>query len=109
MYLEEKEVEDLFNQISQRFTNVKLIIELMSSWMVNNQKVHDTVRTTGAVFKWGIDDSKDFEKLCPSFEFRAEYNLTDQMKKYSPIFIRLISPFLRSRNNRIAVFEKINF
>ena len=109
MYLDEKEVEELFNEISQRFTNAKLIIELMSTWMVNNQKVHDTVRTTGAVFKWGIDDSKDFEKLCPSFEFRAEYNLTDQMKKYSPIFIRLISPFLRSRNNSIAVFEKDEF
>lgn len=108
MYLDEKEVEELFNHISQKFKNVKLLIELMSNWMVKNQKAHDTVRTTGAVFKWGINESKDFEKLCPSYELLSEYNLTDLMKKYSPIFIRLISPVLRSRNNRIALFEKIN-
>lgn len=109
MYLDEKEVETLFNQISQKFSNVTLLLEVMSTWMVKNQKVHDTVVTTGAVFKWGIDDSNDFEKLCPSYRLRADYNLTDQMKKYSPIFIRLISPVLRSRNNRIAVFEKTDY
>ena len=108
MYLDEKEVEELFKQISHKFKNVKLLIELMSNWMVKNQKAHDTVRTTGAVFKWGINESKDFEKLCSSYKLLAEYNLTDLMKKYSPIFIRLISPVLRSRNNRIALFEKIN-
>ena len=108
IYLDEKEVEELFNHISQKFKNVKLLIELMSNWMVKNQKAHDTVRTTGAVFKWGINESKDFEKLCPSYELLSEYNLTDLMKKYSPIFIRLISPVLRNRNNRIALFEKIN-
>lgn len=108
MYLDEKEVEELFNHISQKFKNVKLLIELMSNWMVKNQKAHDTVRTTGAVFKWGINESKDFEKLCSSYKLLVEYNLIDLMKKYSPIFIRLISPVLRSRNNRIALFEKIN-
>ena len=109
MYLDEKEVEELFNQISENFGNTMLLLELMSGWMVKNQKAHDTVRTTGAVFKWGIEDSKDFEKLCPSYKLVADYNLTDYMKKYSPIFIRLISPFLRKRNNRIAVFEKIDY
>lgn len=108
MYLDEKEVEQLFNHIAQNFKNVELLLELMSEWMVNNQKAHDTVRTTGAVFKWGINESKDFEKLCPRYELLNDYNLTDHMKKYSPIFIRLISPFLRSRNNRIAKFKKIN-
>ena len=106
MYLDEGEVESLFNRISQEFTNVHLLLELMATWMVKNQKVHDTVRTTGAVFKWGLDDSSDFEKLCPSYKLIADFNLTDQMKRYSPIFIRLISPFLRSRNNRIALFDK---
>ena len=42
MYLNEKEVEELFNHISQKFKNVKLLIELMSNWMVKNQKAHDT-------------------------------------------------------------------
>ena len=109
MYLDEKEVEELFNRISQDFNNVVLLIELMSRWMVKNQKVHDTVRTTGAVFKWGVDDGKDFEKLCPAYKLIREYNLTDEMKKYSPIFIRLISQFLKGKNNRIAVYEKMDY
>lgn len=108
MYLNENEVKDLFNQISKNFKNVELLIELMSKWMVKNQKVHDTVRTTGATFKWGINESKDFEEICPQYKILADYNLTDKMKKYSPIFIRIISPFLRKRNNRIAKFKKIN-
>jgi O-methyltransferase involved in polyketide biosynthesis len=107
MYLEENEVKSLFNQISQNFKNVEILIELMSMWMVKNQKVHDTTRTTGAVFRWGIENSIDFEKLCSEYKLIEEYNLTNQMKKYSPIFITLISPFLRKRNNRIAKFKKI--
>ncbi len=106
MYLEEKEVKELFNQVSNSFSNVEILIELMSKWMVKNQKVHDTTRTTGAVFKWGINESKDFEKLCPSYKMLSDNNLTDKMKDYSPIFIRIIAPFLRSRNNRIAHFKK---
>lgn len=107
MYLDEKEVQELFNTMSQNFNKIELLIELMSKWMVKNQKGHDTIRTTGAVFKWGVNESKDFEKLCPQYKLLEEYNLTDLMKKYSPIFVRLISPFLRSRNNRIVKFEKI--
>ncbi|MDO5824785.1 MAG: class I SAM-dependent methyltransferase [Methanosphaera sp.] len=108
MYLEENEAKRLFDEIAEKFKKVELLIELMAKWMVKNQKVHDTTRTTGAVFKWGVDDSKDFEKLCPRYNLLADYNLTDKMKDYSPIFIRLIAPFLRSRNNRIAVFEKVD-
>ena len=68
MYLDEKEVHELFNQIEQNFAKVELLIELMSKWMVKNQKVHDTIRTTGADFKWGVNDSKDFEKICPNLK-----------------------------------------
>lgn len=106
MYLDEEEVKQLFNQISENFDNVELLLELMSKWMVKNQKAHDTIRTTGAVFKWGINESKDFEKLCSTYKLLSDNNLTDKMKDYSPIFIRIISPFLRSRNNRIAHFKK---
>lgn len=108
MYMEEKEVKEIFNQISDNFQNVELLIEFTSSWMVKNQKIHDTIRTTGAQFKWGVEESRDFEKLCPTYKMKKEYNITDGMKRYSPIFIRLISSWLRKRNNRIAKFIKIS-
>ena len=106
MYLEEEEVKQLFNQIETHFGEVELLIEFTSAWMVKNQNMHDTIRTTGAVFKWGVNESRDFEKLCPSYQMLADYNLTDLMKHYSPVFITLVSPFLRKRNNRIAKFVK---
>ena len=106
MYLEKEEVEELFNKISESFHNVELLLEFMSQWMVKNQKVHDTVRTTGAVFKWGVNENNEFEQMCPAYILKEEYNLTDEMKRYSLIFIRIIAPFLRSRNNRIVYFEK---
>ncbi|WP_220607436.1 class I SAM-dependent methyltransferase [Methanobrevibacter oralis] len=108
MYLSEEEVKKLFFKISESFGKVELLIELMTPWMVKNQKNHDTVRQTGAVFKWGIKESRDFEDLCPMFKMTGDYNLTNVMKRYSPIFITLISPFLKSRNNRIGKFKKIN-
>lgn len=107
MYLPEEDVKKLFLKISESFKEVELLLEIMSWWMVKNQKKHDTIKQTGAVFKWGVTRTKDFENLCPSFKIISDYNLTDEMKRYSPIFIRLISPFLKSRNNRIGKFVKI--
>ena len=37
MYLEEREVQKLFNQISIKFQNIEILIELMSMWMVNRR------------------------------------------------------------------------
>lgn len=107
MYLEKDEVADLFSRIAAEFDNVELILELMAEWMVENQKMHDTVRTTGAVFKWGVKESRDFESDIPDYKLVNEMNITEGMKKYSPVFITIVSPFLRPRNNRITKFKKI--
>ena len=106
MYLHAQDVQMLFNQVASAFSHTTLLLELMSNWMVKNQKSHDTIKKTSAVFSWGIDASSDFTKLCPAYKITGEFNLTDSMKQFSPIFITLIGPKLRPRNNRIAKFEK---
>ena len=68
MYLEKDDVSQLFSKISEEFGNVELVLELMAEWMVKNQKVHDTVRSTGAVFKWGVKESRDFESSIPDYK-----------------------------------------
>lgn len=78
----------------------------MAEWMVKNQKVHDTVRSTGAVFKWGVKESRDFESSIPDYKLIEDMNLTEGMKRYFPLFITIVSPFLKPRNNRIARFKK---
>ncbi|MCQ2971667.1 Leucine carboxyl methyltransferase [Methanobrevibacter gottschalkii] len=107
MYLSEEDVKNLFFKISESFGKVELLLELMTHWMVKNQKKHDTVKQTGAVFRWGINETEDFEMICPMFKMTGDYNLTNVMKRYSPIFITIASPFLKPRNNRIGKFEKL--
>lgn len=106
MYLKENEVQNLFKKVSTSFKNCTLLCELMSTWMVNNQQIHDTIKKTTAVFQWGIGSTEDFTKLCPMYKMTGDFNLTDTMKRFSPIFISLISPKLRPKNNRIGRFEK---
>lgn len=108
MYFEENEVQKLFKTVSESFEHCTLLCELMSKWMVKNQKVHDTIKKTTAVFQWGVDSTKDFTKLCPMYKMTGDFNLTDTMKRFSPIFISLIAPKLRQYNNRIGCFEKIS-
>lgn len=107
MYLKEKEVQALFEKISAVFKNCTLLLELMSTWMIKNQKMHDTIKLTTASFTWGVEASEDFARLCPMYKMTGDFNLTDTMKRFSPVFITLISPMLRSGNNRIGRFEKI--
>ncbi len=109
MYLEEEEVRELFTKIALSFENVELLIEIMSEWMVENQKMHETVKSMGVQFKWGLKELKDFEKICPSYRILAEYDFTDKMKMFSPILITIISPFLKSRNNSLGKYVKILF
>lgn len=107
MYLREEEVQTIFEKICASFKHCTLLLELMSKWMVENQKMHDTIKKTTAVFAWGINVTEDFTNLCPMFKMTGDFNLTDIMKRFSPIFISLISPKLRSSNERICRFEKI--
>lgn len=107
MYLSEEEVQTLFDQIAEQFENTTLLLELMSSWMVKNQSKHDTIKKTGAVFRWGISETDDFTKLCPHYRMTGDFNFTDAMKRYSPVMISLFSLFFRSKNNRLGRFEKI--
>lgn len=107
MYFTKDEVKLLFDTISDSFKHTTLLLELMSKWMVKNQKHHDVTKTTSASFKWGIEKSNDFTKLCTKYKMIDEYSMTKEMKKYSPLFISLISPILSPINNRIAKFDCI--
>lgn len=107
MYLTEEEVRSLFDRIAEHFENSTLLLELMSTWMVKNQSKHDTIKKTGAVFRWGVTKTEDFTKLCPTYKMTGDYNFTDTMKRYSPVMLSIFSLFFRSKNNRLGRFEKI--
>lgn len=106
MYLEAAEVKELMEKIAARFSRVTLLIELMSQWMVEHQKMHEVTKKTTAKFQWGVENSSDFCDLCPMYRMEEEYNLTPVMRQYAKLFITLISWWLTPKNNRIGKFVK---
>ena len=107
MYATEEQVKDLFCTVAKHFAHTTLLLELMSQWMVNHQKYHDTTQKIDVSFVWGVQESSDFVHLCPQYKITGDYNFTDGMKQFAPIRISLISPFLKKKNNRLARFEQI--
>ncbi|MFV0518830.1 MAG: class I SAM-dependent methyltransferase [Lachnospirales bacterium] len=104
MYFTEEEVKDFINMTKEAFPNCTILIELLSEFSWKNQKTHDTLKYTTAVFKWGVKEARELEILCPYAKLIDEWNYTPIMKQFSPVFITLISPILKNFNNRIGKF-----
>ncbi len=107
MYVTEEEVKGLFDTVAERFTHTTLLLEFMTKWLVDHQKMHDTTQKINVSFVWGIQESADFIQLCPQFKMTGEYNFTDGMKHFAPIRMAFMSLIMRSKNNRLACFEQI--
>lgn len=105
MYFTVEEIKSLMGMVREAYPGCTLLIELLSALTFKKQKKHDTITETSAVFQWGVKESKDLEVLCPYAKLRDEWNYTPVMKRFSPVFITLISPLLTNANNRIAKFE----
>ena len=106
MYVTAEEVQGLFSTIAGKFTHTTLLLELMTQWMVAHQKLHDTTKLTQTIFRWGVEKTEDFTRLCPQFRMTGEYNFTDAMRRFSPVFMTLVSPVMRGKNNRLGKFEQ---
>ena len=107
MYLTQENVKELFDTIAEQFTHAVLLLELMSQWMVEHQKYHDTTKKVNVSFVWGVKESQDFIRLCPQYQLIADYNFTDGMKQIAPIRMAIIAPMMRNKNNRLACFQQI--
>ncbi len=107
MYVTEAEVKGLFDTVAEHFTHTTLLLEFMTKWMVDHQKMHDTTQKINVNFVWGIEKSDEFTTLCPQFQLMSEHNFTDGMKHFAPIRMTFMSLLMRSKNNRLACFEQI--
>lgn len=108
MYAEEGQVKELFDTVAQRFTHTALLLELMHQWMVEHQKYHDTTKQTDVTFTWGVGQSSDFVRLCPQFRLTGDYNFTDTMRRFAPVFMTFASLMMRDKNNRLGCFEQLD-
>lgn len=106
MYLTEAEVKKTFDIIADSFPGARIITELMCRAATGFSKHHDTVKHTGAVFRWGIDNGTEVEELCPKLRLLKEESFNLEMSKYTFrgwLFGNL--PKFKRLNNRLAVFE----
>ncbi|MBR0032898.1 MAG: class I SAM-dependent methyltransferase [Treponema sp.] len=104
MYFTLEEIKKLLSILRTNFQNGTLIAEQNNPLMVKNQKYHDTVKNTKAVFKSGTWSGQEIADLCQEIRFVEEHSFNEEMKKHS---IRgwLFAKLLPKMNDRWAVFE----
>lgn len=106
MYLTEIDIKKIFSIIKHAFSNVTIMVEVMSPFMVNHIK-EKSIEDSCAKFTWGIKNGKELEKLIPSFSFLKEVSLVEGMKQLMPIYHVLGKiPFISHVSNKIIVLEK---
>ena len=106
MYLTEIDIKKTFSIIEHAFSNVTIMVEVMSPFMVKHIK-EKSIEGSRAQFTWGIKNGKELEKLTPSFSFLKEVSLVEGMKQLMPIYHVLGKiPFVSHVSNKIIVLEK---
>jgi hypothetical protein len=89
MYLEEKEIRALIGALETRFPDTVLIFDAFSKLTTRFAGRHPSLKKTGAVLKWGIDDPLEIEQWNPGFRFEGRWCFSDSDK------IPDLSPFYR--------------
>ena len=104
MYLEMKEIATLLSILKANFPHATLIAEQNNPLMVKNQKHHDTVKATKAVFKSGTWSGQEIAALCDGVHLVDERSFNEEMKKHS-LRGKIFAAVFPKMNDRWATFE----
>ena len=105
MYLNAKDVQQIFTAISNRFSQATIFVETMNPAMVRHFK-EKSIDASNAKFTWGIKNGKALAELLPGFRFMEEHSLTEGMAVFAPIYKLLDKlPTVRNISNKIIVLE----
>ena len=106
MYLNAKDVQQIFKVISSRFSKATVFVETMNPMIVKRFKER-SIEGSHAKFTWGIKNGKALAELLPGFRFVEEHSLTEGMAVFAPIYKLLDKlPTVRNISNKIIVLEK---
>ena len=106
MYLNAKDVQQIFAVISSRFSQATIFVETMNPMIVKRFK-EKSIEGSHAKFTWGIKNGKALAELLPGFRFMEEHSLTEGMAAFAPVYKLLDSlPAVRNISNKIIVLEK---
>ena len=73
MYLAEQQVKELVLALQQNFPGCKLAFDAYSELTVRRVGAHPSLRKTGAVIQWGIDDAKIIERWADGIRLEEEW------------------------------------
>ena len=106
MYLNAKDVQQIFAVISSRFSQATIFVETMNPMIVKRFK-EKSIEGSHAKFTWGIKNGKALAELLPGFRFMEEHSLTEGMAVFAPIYKLLDKlPTVQNISNKIIVLEK---
>ena len=106
MYLNAKDVQQIFKVISSRFSKATVFVETMNPMIVKRFKER-SIEGSHAKFTWGIKNGKALAELLPGFRFVEEHSLTEGMAVFAPIYKLLDKlPAVRNISNKIIVLER---
>ena len=106
MYLNAKDVQQIFAVISNRFEKAMVFAETMNPMIVRRFK-EKSIEGSHAKFTWGVKNGAALSKLLPDFRFMEEHSLTEGMAVFTPIYKLLDRlPAVRNISNKIIVLEK---
>ena len=76
MYLNEKEVKALILKLGEKFPGCRLVCDVFSQMTAARVGQHPSLKRTGAVVKWGIDNAMDIEEWGQGINLIEEWFFT---------------------------------
>jgi O-methyltransferase involved in polyketide biosynthesis len=76
MYLAEEDVRALFLKLGEKFPGCHLVCDVFSQMTAGRVGRHPSLKKTGAVVRWGIDNSKDLEGWGQDTSLQEEWYFT---------------------------------
>lgn len=106
MYLNAKDVQQIFAVISSRFEKATVFVETMNPAMVRHFK-EKSIDASHAKFTWGVKNGVALAELLSDFRFVEEHSLCEGMAAFAPIY-KLLDKLSAVRNisNKIIVLKK---
>ena len=103
MYFTLEQIATVLSILKTNFPGGILIAEQNNPLMVKNQKYHDTVKNTKAVFMSGTNNAQEVADLCEGVRLIEEHSFNEEMKKWS-VRGKIFATLLPKMNDRWATF-----
>ena len=84
MYLKPEEVKELVLRLQGAFPGGRLVFDAFSGFTARNVYRNPSLRKTGAVIQWGIDDPHEIERWAPGIHLNEEWTF-DQAEEIAQL------------------------